>query len=205
MDAMKLIPIALASALLTIPQLALAADEDGQYAIRGIGSYDCSTVLEQIADESTRTEAGQIYNAWISGYLSAINRTEQDTFDIFPTAYDQPVLMVALAQCQQSPEMMFEEVILSLASLFYPARVTAHSPLAPGEVDELIVREEVVRKLQQRLIHLGFLDGEADGVFGVKSRQALRDYRLDRGDDAASGSIDISAIAALLLPEVGAD
>ena len=38
-------------------------------------------------------------------------------------------------------------------------------------------RGESVRKLQQKLIDLGFLSGTADGIFGNRTEQAVRDFQ----------------------------
>ena len=47
---------------------------------------------------------------------------------------------------------------------------------------QLDVREvEDAKRVQQRLIELGFLFGPADGIWGSRSRQALHDFRVANG------------------------
>ena len=40
---------------------------------------------------------------------------------------------------------------------------------------------EDAKRVQQRLIDLGFLFGAADGVWGPRSRRALKDFRIANG------------------------
>ena len=40
---------------------------------------------------------------------------------------------------------------------------------------------EDAKRIQQRLIERGFLFGEADGVWGARSRKALQDFRIANG------------------------
>ena len=42
-------------------------------------------------------------------------------------------------------------------------------------------RGEAVRKLQQALIDLGFLNDKADGVFGNKTEEAVRKFQAANG------------------------
>jgi hypothetical protein len=52
------------------------------------------------------------------------------------------------------------------------------TPLAPP-LD--VLRIEDATRVQQRLIELGFLSGTANGIWGPRSRQALRDFRIAHG------------------------
>jgi hypothetical protein len=70
-------------------------------------------------------------------------------------------------------------------------------PIAkPGPVDTETIPQlldlteiEDTKRIQQRLIDLGFLFAEADGIWGPRSRQALQDFRVAQrlGDSAVWG------------------
>jgi len=45
-----------------------------------------------------------------------------------------------------------------------------------------VLRIEDAARVQQRLIELGFLSGTANGIWGPRSRQALRDFRVAHGE-----------------------
>ena len=44
-----------------------------------------------------------------------------------------------------------------------------------------LLRSSDVRRVQQRLIDLGFLSGASDGAWGPRSQRALRDFRIAQG------------------------
>lgn len=50
-------------------------------------------------------------------------------------------------------------------------------------------RGDIVMILQQRLINLGYLSGKADGDFGSRTQQALKDYQVVQGlaEDGIAG------------------
>lgn len=183
-----------------IPAAVIAADGGGQYAIRGIGSYSCKTVQKHFADESeaVRNEAQQIYTAWISGYLSAINRSSDDTFDSFPAAYDLPVLMLALGQCEKTPDLMFEQIVGNLVATFHPMRVVGQSPVVAGDGGQLALRAETIRNVQQKLIDLGLLKGPADGKFGPASQGALAEFQKQHPGSGEAGVLDLAAMVGVL-------
>lgn len=63
------------------------------------------------------------------------------------------------------------------------------------------------KKVQDRLIELGFLTGPADGIWGTKSRMALRAFKIanglaadDKWDDLVSGRLYSAQAARSPLP-----
>lgn len=197
---MRLAAMLAAGLLALSAPLAPAADSQGQFAVRGIGSYDCRTVLGHFnsEDEATRNEARQIYTAWIAGYLTAVNRLSTETFDASPAVFDQPVLALALGHCAKNEALMFEQAVAGLVAALAPLRVVEQSPVADTADDRLALREETVRRVQQRLIDLGLLDGKADGIFGKASEQALRSFQEKHPDSGKDGILDLAAVAAVL-------
>jgi Putative peptidoglycan binding domain len=66
---------------------------------------------------------------------------------------------------------------ISLPVVIIPESVDIIS--TSGQLD---IREvENAKRVQQRLIELGFLFGAADGIWGSRSRQALQDFRVANG------------------------
>jgi DNA-binding helix-hairpin-helix protein with protein kinase domain len=60
-------------------------------------------------------------------------------------------------------------------------RAEPATPSIPSTLRLVLFRPDDVRRIQQRLIDLGFLSGVSDGVWGPRSQRALRDFRLAQG------------------------
>jgi peptidoglycan hydrolase-like protein with peptidoglycan-binding domain len=58
-----------------------------------------------------------------------------------------------------------------------PSVTTAEEPSQQLDLGQV----EAARRVQQRLIELGYLFGTADGVWGPRSRKALQDFRIANG------------------------
>jgi hypothetical protein len=65
---------------------------------------------------------------------------------------------------------------ISPPSVTVPESVTVTTP---QQID--LSQVEDAKRVQQRLIDLGFLFGTADGVWGARSRKALQDFRVANG------------------------
>jgi membrane-bound lytic murein transglycosylase B len=73
-------------------------------------------------------------------------------------------------------------------------RLVGAGPLsAPPRTDEPLTRQEVI-DLQLRLIELGYLSGEADGILGSKTRRAVKAFQSARGL-VADGYADRTLVA----------
>lgn len=65
-------------------------------------------------------------------------------------------------------------------------------------------RGEQVRRIQQKLISLGYLSGQADGIFGAKTESALLRFQADKGIDA-DGTAGVVTLTALGFSFSGGD
>jgi hypothetical protein len=65
-------------------------------------------------------------------------------------------------------------------NIISPPPITVPEPVTTPQ--QLDLREiENAKRVQQRLIDLGFLFGAADGIWGARSRRALQDFRVANG------------------------
>ena len=69
-----------------------------------------------------------------------------------------------------------------------------------------IRKNDDAKRVQQRLIGLGFLFGFADGTWGPRSRKALQDFRFSHGlsdtdiwDEQAQSMLPASASASVIV------
>jgi peptidoglycan hydrolase-like protein with peptidoglycan-binding domain len=64
--------------------------------------------------------------------------------------------------------------------------------------------DEKIRQIQQALHDKGFDPGPADGIFGTRTKQAVRDFQ-DRYGINASGDLNNQTLYALGAPELAGD
>lgn len=82
----------------------------------------------------------------------------------------------------------------------YRARATGYLNMLSGDARaEASLRPEALMAIQGRLVAMGFMAGNADGVFGAGTRQAIRSYRQTLGH-APADFLDAQERAALLRP-----
>lgn len=188
----------LAAALLAAPAVRAAAP-DGSFAIRGVGANPCSALTAAVDAKSE--EVGWLVH-WMDGYLTAVNRYRDDTFDVAPWPGPRLLLMLVDAHCRQRPQDPLYEVVHQLVLLLGPQRLTRPSEpveIAVGERRRQLYRE-IVRRMQQALIDLGLLKGKADGVFGPKTREALAAFQKSRGLEATGFPDDQTLFELFLRP-----
>ncbi len=85
------------------PGSAGAADEKQRFNLRGLGAFTCGQYL---ADRRADIKGTEIYAHWFTGFLTAYNYLQPNTFDIAPS-HDAKGLLTYLdlycAKNQQTP------------------------------------------------------------------------------------------------------
>ncbi len=105
--------------LLLSAQNAYASDENGRYWIYGVGRQACETYLE------ARNNGGfsEIsYKNWISGYLTASNRSSGDTYNLLGDTDFQGALTWIDLYCEKQPKNTIYMAMAQLTSVYYSKR-----------------------------------------------------------------------------------
>ncbi len=168
--------------VLTVPPAIVgAADTQGKYAVRGVGSSTGKQLVSAIEskDPNVRKDAVLLYTSWLNGYLSYVNRTEKDTYDIVPFTDGAHLLAVVVGQCRANPDALVESVAAKVIGALSKAKVSAESPIIEvGVADRKgSFRKATIVAVQEKLIAMGLLKGKADGDFGAGSQKALRVFQ----------------------------
>lgn len=166
-------------ALLPI-QHASAADDDGNFGLRGIGVETCDSALAKL------NESGDVAlhsMSWLMGYISALNRMQAETFDVSPFVDGTAVMQLLVNTCSANPDIPVENAAFELFQALSPARVRSRSEIVTVTSDgvSMQLRQETLTSVQIQLRELGFLSGSADGVFGDQTRSALSAFQNDAG------------------------
>lgn len=179
-----------------------AADSAERYAVRGAGAQQCEQFLSylQSRDANAKREAVLIYDAWLAGYTTHVNRVSKETYDVSPIVNAIDMLNLLVEQCQRNPKALVESIVAGVLSALSTARVAEESNLVTigdGE-SQRSYRKATIIDVQQKLIDLKYLKGNADGRFGPKSGEALIKFQKDEGLDP-SGFLDRQTILKILL------
>lgn len=197
---MRLFFRAAAFASLAFTGPVLAADPEGRFALRSLATLTCGEVVDAIE----RSEGEDLQNLvsqlsiWLGGYLTNLNRTTPDIFDIVPFAADRDVLAIIVNRCEQLPaEVNFEAVTADVVALLSVFAVPSESPIRLFD-GTIPLRESVIVRVQERLIELGHLVGPADGIVGPRTRTAISAFQTER-ESVSAEVLDIDGLLGLLM------
>lgn len=160
---------------------ALAADAQGQFAVKGVGQARCYEFNDAVAKRSPQMGA---MLSWVAGYLTAANRYEAQTYDLVSWQDELYILANMRSYCARNPEtpliLMARQMVRSMG----PGRVAAASPLVAVTVGGQQVRlyGAVVERAKSRLSALGLYRGpmnaNPDGPFIAAIAGFQRSNRL---------------------------
>lgn len=173
-----------------------AADENNQFAIKGIGLSSCENFVE-----ARKTQSPQYFQfgGWMNGYLSAVNRYEQNTFDVVSWQSTGLLAGWLAAFCQSNPDVPFVRAVAMMVNTLGKERLTTRSEQVEAEAGNVTVYiyESVLSQVQERLSKSGHFQGPVTGKFDNQTRQALEGFQRETGLDP-TGVPDQATLAQLL-------
>lgn len=157
---------------------ARAADGQGDFAIKGAGAVSCGRFVE---DWETRGRNMAVYAGWIDGYVTAMNQTLADTFDLTPWQGAETLLGLMRRACEAVPEERFMDRLVALLRDMSPIRLRSGSGVSNlvhgGRA--VVVYDAVLAAALRRLAAEGFWTGADDAAFAEPVAAAfLRFQRL---------------------------
>lgn len=177
---------------------AQGADSDGRFAIKGAGLASCQDYA------SARAEQSQLVYSllgWLDGYLTAYNQLSPNTFDV--AAWESTDLFARIldSHCEKHPDDRFFTVARAIVAQIADQRLQKNSPLIPVQRGEqgLLIYQETLRRVQEKLSGRGHYAGEIDGQFGDQTRTALEAFQAEQGL-AVSGLPDQATLWKLFRP-----
>ena len=176
--------------------VAQAADDKGQFGIKGVGGMSCESYLKSFEAKDSRYV---MYLGWFGGYITATNQYLPKTFDLAPWQNMNLVSMAVANVCRQETKASVLLALQRVLQGIYPLRLEQASPMVEvkGEKVTLRIYQEVLRRTQEKLKNLGFYTGKADGKFGPGTKKALEAFQKKRGL-AVTGLPDQATLLALM-------
>ena len=179
-----------------------AVDPNGDYSIRGVGAQTCTTLTQSINTDPANMSL--VAASWLMGYMSALNRTQEGTYDVSPVTDPGGMLQLVVGLCGQNPDQLVEAVADSIVRLLAPGRLEASSPLVDTAAGEFTaaVRQNTLARMQVRLEELGYDPGTTDGTFTPETSAAFSSYQAAESLPQ-TGVADSATIVKLLVPLEG--
>ena len=185
--------------ILLVPGTGRANDGNNQFAVEGAGRLDCASFTKARADKGSAEYQRLI--GFVEGYLSAANRYEPNTFDLSPWHNAAAFDLILEKHCSENPDEVMIAVVQKMVGALRPLRVANFSPLVEVGTGEnrAFVYETILRRTQAALRSRGLYDGEEDGNFSPKMRDALLTYQRS-ADLYETGVPDPATLWTLLNP-----
>ena len=112
-----------ATAFLLLSALALndaeSADANKHFSVRGLGVTTCSKYLE---DRNRDAKQSEKFAHWFTGFLTAYNWLQPDTYDIAPQYKSDGLLRYLDQYCGKNPKQRIIEAATSFANTVYDKR-----------------------------------------------------------------------------------
>ena len=156
---------------------ALAADKDGRFSVRGLGSAKCSELT--LAIENKDSASIQLYGSWFLGYLSASNRLISQTFDAIPATSVNDVIGVVAVLCRRTPDALVETATYQALEALNAVRLRQDSPLLTMQdgARSLKIRQEALMFVQTELASAKLYKGPADGKPSPELARSIRAFQ----------------------------
>ena len=157
-----------------------AADDDGAYAIKGIGRKTCADATQDMAKGPG---AQEVYASWLQGYVTGINRSSAGVYDLTPWQTAELTLSLTARSCAATPEDKFitalDRVLLGMS----PLRLEKRDKIVALRKGESYVNiyETVLDRAVVRLEALGHEPGPVSPRVDARVVRALTDFQRARG------------------------
>jgi len=193
--------LVLATALTAAASAASAADEDGNFAVKGAGMETCKSYLQA---REQQADAVVLVRSWLNGFVTAYNYRTEETYDVAPMHGIDALGAMLARVCRQDPEQPLVQASVAVAQGLQPARATAQSETVSLSHDGAQVRvpRNLLVRGQERLKTLGHYDGPIDGQYGPGTRSALTSYQ-NANDLDPTGLPDRATLTRLLRTDEG--
>jgi hypothetical protein len=99
-----------------------AADIDNRFSVRGLGTTSCSVYLESRDNGAGESEP---FAHWFTGFLTAYNWLQPDTFDISAQYKSAGLLIWLDYYCGRNPENKIIDAALTFVSTIHDQRLKA--------------------------------------------------------------------------------
>jgi len=157
-----------------------AADENGSFAVDGVGSQTCRAYIDAIDSKDQRLLAA--YASWMQGFVTGYNVLAEETFDITP--WQSPELLILKMQsfCNANPETPFVRGVGGLIASLQANRISELSEKVDIRQDgqTLSLYREVLDAVRNTLGELGYDVPETSDSYDARFVAAVEAFQKDK-------------------------
>lgn len=188
------------AALSLAPQSGEARDENGQFAVDGVGNRSCAQFLEALEAPEPRTLA-IAFAGWADGFISATNALSPNTFDLTPWQSVEVIIAQMKTYCTANPDEIFVNGFGKLVASLNPARLTEQSEIVQvtWQGKAVFVYRSVLEWVRARLLEEGFSPSPDAGIYGGSFVTAIVEYQK-ANNLPVTGLPDMPTMIALTRP-----
>jgi len=165
------------AAVLSLLSTAAAETASGRYAVKGIGLMSCEDFTSEMARQTP--QAKEVL-AWLAGYLTATNASEDETFDIVSWQSEGMIAQALETRCLANAKEPVAQAIEAMVATMRPDRITDEDRLVTIRVGsrERFLYSSVIRRAQL-MLNKRKAGLTVNGTFDDETRRALRDFQRD--------------------------
>jgi hypothetical protein len=132
-----------------------AKDVDGAFSIKGVGALSCDDFIKAAKGDAPIL---QQYAGYVSGYISAYNELETNTFDLLPWQQLDTVMLLLLQGCKQTPNSTVGGAVSRIKQYFSENSVQKNVKKIEikGQDQSMFFYPIVVKQIKNALIEQGY-------------------------------------------------
>lgn len=171
------------AATLTLATPAFATDDEGLFAVDGIGAASCDNFLTAVAERDTSRVDLDRFIGWTDGFITGMNVLSSDTFDLTPWQSIDVILLQMQAFCTENPETPYVNGLGQLVSVLSENRVETSSEMVQIRVGDqaVFLYEQTIADIHAALTAQGYTDLGPSDSFTEALGQGLQAFQADQG------------------------
>jgi len=136
----------------------MAKDINGSFAVKGVGALSCNDFIQAASADAPIL---QQYAGYVSGYVSAYNELENNTFDVLPWQQLDSFMLLLLQGCKQTPDSTVGGAVSRITRYFSPNSLhkNAEKVEIKGQEQAVYFYPIVVEQIKEALLEQGY-DGD---------------------------------------------
>ncbi len=168
--------IAVSSMAMAVPAIVSGASQNGEFSLKGLGYNSCEEFTNA---RDLRSNDYYRFIGWLEGYLSAYNRFTPDTINIAPWQSTELLADFLEIHCREYPKTPFSVAVDRMIAELVPSRLhkSSDSLTVESSGHKILIYRDILKAMQNALKERGFYDGEIDGLYDERTKNAIKNYQ----------------------------